>query len=260
MRIISPAPITNTRARATSATTRVARARPRLVAPAAPFFNASTRSGRLAWSAGARPARSPEPIDMARAKPSTDPLSRTSSRRGMVRGASATRPSSPHAASSTPSAPPTSARSSASVKSWRTMRRRPLPSAARMASSRWRVAPRASSMLATFAQAIRSTSTTAPSSAWSTGLIGPTRSSSNGTARCDQPVCSGILDAIRGPTTRRSAWALCSVMPGLRRANALRKCRPRFCMSFSSHSNGINASALRSNGKRKLAGSTPTMV
>ena len=101
------------------------------------------------------------------------------------------------------------------------MRARPLPSAARMAISRCRAAPRASSMLATLTQAMTSTITTAPSSSCSTGFTGPTRSSSRGTARCVQPVCSGRREAIRAPTTARSACALRKDMEGLSRPNAL---------------------------------------
>ncbi len=52
--------------------------------------------------------------------------------------------------------------STASVSSWRTMRQRPAPSAARIDISRWRTEARASSRFATLAHAIRSTSVTAP--------------------------------------------------------------------------------------------------
>ena len=65
---------------------------------------------------------------------------------------------------SRPSAPPASDSRTLSVSSWRTMRPRAAPSAARIAISRWRPVARTSSRLATFAQAISSTKPTAPSS------------------------------------------------------------------------------------------------
>ena len=59
-----------------------------------------------------------------------------------------------------------------------------------MAISRCRPAARASSMLATLAQAMSSTISAATSIASSTGLIGPTMSSSSGVAIIDLPACS----------------------------------------------------------------------
>ena len=61
-------------------------------------------------------------------------------------------------ASAVPSAPPAIASTRPSVRSWRTMRPRPAPSARRSAISRWREDARASSRPATLAQAISSTS------------------------------------------------------------------------------------------------------
>ena len=60
-------------------------------------------------------------------------------------------------ASSSPSAPPASDSNRLSISSSRRMRPRPAPSAARMPSSLVRLTPRASSRLATLAQAISST-------------------------------------------------------------------------------------------------------
>ena len=59
--------------------------------------------------------------------------------------------------------PPMADSSTLSVSSWRTMRPRPAPMAERMAISRERPVARASSRLATLAQAISSTQPTAPS-------------------------------------------------------------------------------------------------
>ena len=69
------------------------------------------------------------------------------------------------AATSTPSAPPSSASTRLSVINWRTRRSRPAPMAVLTASSLWRANPRASSRFARFAQAISSTQTAAPLSA-----------------------------------------------------------------------------------------------
>ena len=61
-----------------------------------------------------------------------------------------------------PSAPPSDASSRLSVSNWRTNRPRVAPSDSLTEISFWRVAARESSRLATFAQTIRSTSTTTP--------------------------------------------------------------------------------------------------
>ena len=74
------------------------------------------------------------------------------------------RPSSGTAAiaTATPRPPPSVATSRLSVRSWRTNRSRPAPSAVRTTSSRWRTSPRASSRLARLAQAMSSTHSEAP--------------------------------------------------------------------------------------------------
>src|SRR5204862_94247 len=79
------------------------------------------------------------------------------------------RASSAQTASRIPAPAPRGASSALSVRSWRTTRARPAPSAQRTAISRDRAAPRASRRFATLAQAISSTSRTAPirtSSGW----------------------------------------------------------------------------------------------
>jgi hypothetical protein len=70
-----------------------------------------------------------------------------------------------------PTAPPASDSTMLSVSNWRTMRLRLAPMAARTANSLRRVVERASSRLATFAQAISSTNPTAPNS---TSRVEPT--------------------------------------------------------------------------------------
>ena len=71
---------------------------------------------------------------------------------------------SPRHAIKTPSAAPTTAIASASVRSCWTIRRRPAPRAARTASSCWRWVPRTSSRIETLAQPTSSSDATAPRS------------------------------------------------------------------------------------------------
>ena len=78
-----------------------------------------------------------------------------------------------------------------SVSSWRMMRRRPAPRAARIEISRWRTDARASSRLATFEHAITSTSVTAP-------II----------ARITSSTCSGIIQSAQRPDDGAPALVL----------------------------------------------------
>ena len=110
---------------------------------------------------GGHPASRPATSAAATANPHTTRSSRACSRRGTPAGAKATRMRSSPAAMANPAAAPP-ARTSVSARSWRAMRPRPAPRAARTASSRPRAAPRASSSPATFAQATSRTSPTAP--------------------------------------------------------------------------------------------------
>jgi len=74
------------------------------------------------------------------------------------------------------------------------MRPRPAPIAARIAISRWRSAARASSRLATFAQAMSSTSPTAPSRMRRVGLMLRTMTSriANTAACSESPIHVGF--------------------------------------------------------------------
>ena len=87
-----------------------------------------------------------------------------SARRGTLAGASATRAEMHHTATRMPAAPETAASTALSVISCRTMRLRLAPIAARMAISRLRAEPLASSRFAILAQAISRISATAPNS------------------------------------------------------------------------------------------------
>ena len=124
-------------------------------------------------TAGATPKSSPVTTESPSAKASARPFTAISSSRGWSPGSSACSARTPHTASPSPSAPPASASSTLSVSSWRTSRRREAPSAARIATSRSRVATRASIRLATLAQAISRTSPTAPRKTSSAGRISP---------------------------------------------------------------------------------------
>ena len=96
----------------------------------------------------------------------------------------------PAPATRSPSRPPASASRVVSAKSCRTMRARLAPRAARTAISLRRPSVRASTRLATFAQAISRTHPTAPSSTSSAGRTSPTRSSCSGMTAAPQPLSS----------------------------------------------------------------------
>ena len=103
------------------------------------------------------PASSPVITQTARVKTSTGTLSVISVSDGSVKaGISATMASMMFDASSAPSAPPASETTRLSARSCRTIAPRVAPMDVRIASSRWRVVPRASRRLATFAHAISS--------------------------------------------------------------------------------------------------------
>ena len=243
-------------ASAVSATTSALRARHRAVPPE-PFLSTSISCGEVSCSAGASPARSPAPIEATSAKASTAPSMCTSSSRGMSGGASASSAPRIHGDASTTSSPPSAASTRASTIRWRTSAPRPAPSAARMASSRCRAIPRASSSDATLAQAISSASSTAPKSAVSAGFTGPIRSSSSGCASIRQPACSPICAWIRGADTSNSACASPTEAPGLSRATPVTQFMPRNSFSLPSIAIGSSTSAWRRSGKWKSAGITP---
>src|SRR6266542_3766145 len=92
----------------------------------------------------------------------------------------------PQRAKSAPNAPPASASSRLSVRSWRSNRCREAPSAARKANSRCRATARASCRFVTFAQAISNTSPTAANSSRNEVL----------SADSTLAACSGERDAV----------------------------------------------------------------
>jgi hypothetical protein len=84
---------------------------------------------------------------------------------------------------SVPRVPPTTAKSTLSVRSWRRMRARPAPIAVRTAISRWRPSARARSRFAMLAQAMRRTKpATVMRMYMSMVSVGPGKSSRSGMA------------------------------------------------------------------------------
>lgn len=151
---------------ATCATTNACRRRSRLGPDLAPSpFMALTRSVFAACKAGTRPKRTA----VATASITENATTRQSRRMSTamaagITGSSARRPRISHDASTMPPTAPAIDSSRLSVMSWQTMRALPAPTAMRTATSRARASERASSMPATFVQAIASTSPTSPNS------------------------------------------------------------------------------------------------
>ena len=196
LRTSRPAPTSSTRATASSPMAKAARTRrPRTpsdpVRP--PSFRCAPESRRAAWSAGTMPKSRPVSRDAPRAYAITCRSTAMFASRGRPAGARVCRSSVHHAATSRPAAPPIRPSSRLSVSIWRSSRRRPAPSAARIASSRCLEAARVSSRFATLAQAISRTKHTAPSRMISGRLTSPTISSCSGTRRIPIPAFDWIL-------------------------------------------------------------------
>ena len=196
-----------------------------------------------AWSAG----RIPNSRPVTTAAPSVKSRTDTSMPAGLTSAIGwdledcSTR--TPHQAAARPAAPPARASRTLSVRSWRTTRHRPAPSAARMASSRRRPPARISSRLATFAHATSSTSATAPSrtsSGWR-----EVRVIWSFIASVAAPIFSllfGNCFSSRAAISFRSASAWLPLTPRFSRPTAEKLCDPRgpsFCGDMSS---GIQSS------------------
>ena len=203
VRIIRPEPTSSTNASATSATTAPSRSQRPAPPPTRRPLERSTSitSGRDAFHAGSTPKISAAANDASAVKASTVPSSDTAVARGRPSGDSWISASMPNCASSSPKPPPIAASTRLSATSWRTMRQRLPPMAARTASSRSRAEARTSSRLATFAHAISSTNTTAPISATSCGRTSATRSSCIGSMR--RFMFDGLLDREAAAQIRR---------------------------------------------------------
>ena len=110
---------------------------------------------RVACHAGSTPTNMALPNTSANEAARTGPLSVADCSRGTPSGARAINSGNDHHAIVKPARPPSIARTRLSASTCRTIRPRPAPMAARIASSRERAARRASSRLATLPQAIR---------------------------------------------------------------------------------------------------------
>ena len=125
-------------------------------------------SGRVDWSAGARPKRMPVRVETVSAKARMRRSGDVDTGCGLS-GLTKKRSTSgaPTAASMRPARVPTSESIRLSARSCCTSRRRVAPRASRTAISRPRAAPRARRRLATFAHAMRSTPAAVPMSSHS---------------------------------------------------------------------------------------------
>ena len=198
----------------------------RKVAPDRPMLSLSValRSVRELCSAGTRPKSIPVPTETAAVNGDHAPvdaderalLRRSSGSPAVLIVSSARMPTTP---STSPMAPPITESATLSVSSWRMIRPRPAPMAARSATSRLRAVARTSSRLATLAQAISRTNATAA-----------LRMSSVGRALLTNTCCSGSTLKLCSPaapveTSRENRCADCfsracacsSVTPGLTR-------------------------------------------
>jgi hypothetical protein len=174
----------------------------------------------VACHAGTQPNKTPDTIAAATVKISTGTLSRMSTSDGSRYSGIAARNARIRAtASPTPTRPPSIASRTLSARNWRTIARGDAPSDARSATSRWRTAPRASSRLATFAQAIRSRKPTPASRNQSPRIVFRDRKLfCSGSTLTPQPfLASGNSSAIRFAIRAMSALACSSVTPGLSR-------------------------------------------
>jgi hypothetical protein len=209
--VSSTAATVSTSANATSADTSAARNRLRRappVVPRMPSASSGLRSGRTTAHAGASATTMPVKRAMPPVNVTTRQSIRTDSSLGMPAGARANRVAVADSISDSAAAAPAAPNSTPSTSVWRRSRRRPAPSAARTASSRFLVALRASSRLATFTQATRSTTPTPASRTRSSGRIAPTTCSCSGTSDAVQPLVSaGEACAISSNARRRSARA-----------------------------------------------------
>ncbi len=136
----------------------------------APF----SRSTRCAPTIiGANPNTKPQRTDTVRHHPRTAGSSRTVDSAVSDSGRDAISSCKPYQATSSPAAPPSSASIRLSVSIWRASRPRPAPNAIRTPISRSRAAARISRRLATLAQAMRSTTLTAPISSSNARFVEP---------------------------------------------------------------------------------------
>jgi hypothetical protein len=221
LRISSPAPTSSTTDSATSATMRNSRilCRPGPPAPRKPPWRAACGSAAAERSAGTSAKTTTVASVTPRAKPSTDPSTAISANLGRLAGRSVRSTAIAQNVSVSPSPPAAAARIPASVSTCRSMAPRLAPSAARRANSPSRAVARVSSRLATLAQAMSSTSATAPMSSSSAGRACLTTSWCSGTTRMRrlEPACTGCSARSWAASPSISAWAWAQVRPSASR-------------------------------------------
>ena len=164
LRSVRPAPTKSTTASASSSTTKTACVRCRApLEPRPPSFKVLFWSGDAVFRAGARPKSTPATMETASVKSRTRESTRTSFALGSACGRAPNHACVPHHEKNAPKAPPATDSSRLSVSNCRMTRRCVAPRTERIANSLARPIARASSRLATFAQAISSTNPTAAS-------------------------------------------------------------------------------------------------
>ena len=191
LRSKSDAPTSRTSASASWAARRIRRRvaarRPEVARPGA-SRRASESTDPEAENAGRRPASAAAASPAASAKRRERASTEISALRGRAAPPSRTRAAVSQTAPSVPRAPPESASTTVSARKCRTMRPRDAPMAVRIATSRRRARPRASSRFATFTQASNRTNATATTSSRSGFRELPEMASASGTISSLQPV------------------------------------------------------------------------
>ena len=188
LRSMRPLPMSSTNASVTSAIATPLRSAPPPDPALRPLArSANMRSGREARSAGTTPNSATASRLASTVNASTCVSMLTSPTRGRCAGPIARRRSMPPCDSTSPSAAPLPASTSASASIWRMRRERLPPIAARTASSRSRRDVRTSMRLATFAHAISRTNMTPPMSARTADFTSPTSSACSGSIRSSLP-------------------------------------------------------------------------
>ena len=220
----SPTVTSSTVATATSPATNRPRRRsvPRVPNTRVPWRSSPPGGMRAMRHAGTRPMPRPVASVAAAATASTLRSAPGASAIGRVVGTRAAATGMIATASPAPAMPPTADNARLSVSTWRARRLGRAPIARRIASSRCRETPRASSRLARFAQAMSSTALEAPTSACS--IVRDCRVTSSRRPITVAPVRSlaGNVRASSAATVPRSARACATVTPGARRATACR--------------------------------------
>jgi len=215
-----PAPTSRTSESPTSAITSAERVRPWFaVLPRSPSLRNSLGFDRDDCKAGIRPKITPQRMEARKLKANTSRLIPICVNSRISGGLNANNDGTVTIASKRPSTPPNSASRTLSVSNWRSKRRRLAPSVVRIEISLARAVARARRRFATFAQPIRSTTTTAASKTSRTGRISPTTYSCRG--RNVIPVfsfASGYCVSRRRPMVSSSARACCAVTPRFNRA------------------------------------------